>query len=193
MTSLLDGRARAGVGFAAPGHRCRASSAARPPARPVHSVHRHKEICMPEIARATPQAISDLTGTWTLVPRRTMTQFQTKATWVLNVNGTLRATEGSGAVDGNGQVTGRLVVDVNSIDTKNKSATPTLRGADIFKAQKHPTMVLDVQVMRLRLRRAPALHVMKVVRLPSRLPQTSHPIRRLLPGSRTIPPEPLKE
>jgi polyisoprenoid-binding protein YceI len=32
-----------------------------------------------EIARATPQAISDLTGTWTLDPRRTMIQFQTKA------------------------------------------------------------------------------------------------------------------
>ena len=96
MASLLDGRARAGAGFAAPDHRCRASSAARPPARPVHGVYRHKEICMPEIARATPQAISDLTGTWTLDPRRTMIQFQTKAMWVLNVNGTLRATEGSG-------------------------------------------------------------------------------------------------
>jgi polyisoprenoid-binding protein YceI len=75
---------------------------------------------MPEIARATPAAISDLTGTWALDPRRTTIQFQTKAMWVLNVNGTLRATEGSGAVDGNGQVTGRLVVDANSIDTKNK-------------------------------------------------------------------------
>lgn len=58
MTSLPDSRAPAGVGFAAPDHRCRGSSAARPSARPVHSVYRHKEICMPEIARATPQAIS---------------------------------------------------------------------------------------------------------------------------------------
>ena len=55
----------------------------------------------PEIARATPQAVSDLTGTCTLDPRRTMIQFQTKAMWVLNVNGTPRATDGSGAVDGN--------------------------------------------------------------------------------------------
>ena len=30
-----------------------------------------------------------------------MIQFQTKAMRVLNVNGTLRATEGSGALDGN--------------------------------------------------------------------------------------------
>jgi polyisoprenoid-binding protein YceI len=49
---------------------------------------------MPEIARATPAAISDLTGTWALDPRRTTIQFQTKAMWVLNVNDTLRATEG---------------------------------------------------------------------------------------------------
>jgi polyisoprenoid-binding protein YceI len=56
---------------------------------------------MPEIARAMPQAISDLAGTWTLDPRRTMIQFQTKAMRVLNVKGTLRATEGGGAVDGN--------------------------------------------------------------------------------------------
>ena len=88
---------------------------------------------MPEIARATPAAISDLTGTWALDPRRTTIQFQTKAMWVLNVNGTLRATEGSGAVDGNGQVTGRLVVDANSIGTKNKrrGRTPvTTRSGD---------------------------------------------------------------
>jgi polyisoprenoid-binding protein YceI len=104
---------------------------------------------MPEIARATPQAISDLTGTWTLDPRRTTIQFQTKAMWVLNVNGTLRATEGSGAVDGNGQVTGRLVVDANSIDTKNKRRDAHLRGADFFEVQKHPTMVFDVTGARL--------------------------------------------
>jgi hypothetical protein len=54
-----------------------------------------------------------------------MIQRQTKAMRVLNVNGTLRATEGSGAVDGNGQVTGRFAVDANSIDTKNKGAKPT--------------------------------------------------------------------
>ena len=77
---------------------------------------------MPEIARATPGAISDLTGTWALDPRRTTIQFQTKAMWVLNVNGTLRATEGSGAVDGNGQVTGRLVVDANSSARRTKGA-----------------------------------------------------------------------
>jgi len=57
---------------------------------------------MPEIADAVPQAIADLAGTWTLDPRRTTIRFRTKAMWVLNVTGTLRATEGDGAVDPNG-------------------------------------------------------------------------------------------
>jgi hypothetical protein len=39
-----------------------------------------------------------MTGAWTLDPRRTMTWFETNALWVLNLTGTLRATEGSGAV-----------------------------------------------------------------------------------------------
>ena len=55
---------------------------------------------------------------------REQSSYETKAIWVLNVNGTLSATEGSGAVDGNGQVTGRLVVDANSIDTKNTGPQP---------------------------------------------------------------------
>ncbi len=45
---------------------------------------------MPRLPRHT-SGLSDLTGTRTLDPRRTMIQFQTKAMWVLNVSGTLRA------------------------------------------------------------------------------------------------------
>ena len=62
MTSLPDGRAPAGVGFAAPDHRCRGSSAARPSARPVHSVYRHGDLH----AGGCPRHASghlDLTGT----------------------------------------------------------------------------------------------------------------------------------
>jgi polyisoprenoid-binding protein YceI len=49
--------------------------------------------------------------------------------WVLKVNGTLRATEGDGAVDDNGQVTGRIVVDTKSIATKSKTRDAHLRGS----------------------------------------------------------------
>ena len=58
---------------------------------------------MPEIVGAALQAIADLADTWTLDPRRTTIQFRTKAMWILNVTGTLRATEGNGAVDPNGR------------------------------------------------------------------------------------------
>jgi polyisoprenoid-binding protein YceI len=99
---------------------------------------------MPETPRAALQALSGLTGAWTLDPRRTTIQFHTKAMWVLNVSGTFRATEGSGAVDDNGHVTGRLVIDTHSIDTKNKRRDAHLRNADFFEVQEHPLMVFDV-------------------------------------------------
>jgi polyisoprenoid-binding protein YceI len=104
---------------------------------------------MPEHARSTPQAISELTGPWTLDPARSTVQFQTKAMWVLPVKGTLRVTEGSGTVASDGQVTGRLVVDADSIATKNKKRDEHLRSADFFEVQKYPTIVFDVSDVRL--------------------------------------------
>ena len=104
---------------------------------------------MPETSSPPPQAISDLTGTWILDPNRSTIEFQTKAMWILTVNGTLRVTEGSGTVDGDGRVTGRLVVDANSIDTKNKRRDVHLRTADFFEVQNYPIMVFDVTDARL--------------------------------------------
>jgi polyisoprenoid-binding protein YceI len=104
---------------------------------------------MPKIARPTPQAISDLAGTWTLDPRRTTIQFQTKAMWMLTVNGTLDATESRGTVDGDGRVTGRLVIDANSINTKNKRRDEHLRGADFFDVQRYPSMIFAATQARL--------------------------------------------
>ena len=99
---------------------------------------------MPEIASATPRAVSDLTGTWTLDPHRTTIQFQTRSMWIFKVDGTLRVTEGSGTVDGGGRVNGHLVIDSNSIDTKNKRRDTHLRGADFFEVQKYPSIGFDV-------------------------------------------------
>jgi len=104
---------------------------------------------MPEVTRGTPQAISDLTGSWTLDPRRTTIAFQTKAMWILTVDGTLRATEGDATVDGDARVAGRLVIDTKSIDTKNKRRDKHLRGADFFEVAKHPNIVFDVTGARL--------------------------------------------
>ena len=102
---------------------------------------------MPELS--TPRAISDLTGSWSLDPQRTTVHFTTKALWIMTVNGTLRVTEGSGSVDGDGRVTGRLVVDANSIDTKNKKRDEHLRTADFFDGQQYPSMVFEATGARL--------------------------------------------
>ncbi|MDQ0774215.1 polyisoprenoid-binding protein YceI [Streptomyces aurantiacus] len=104
---------------------------------------------MTENIRIEPEAPSDVTGSWTLDPRRTTVHIRTKALWVVKVDGTLRATEGSGLVDSNGQVTGRLVVDTNSIDTKNEKRDAHLRNADFFDVQKYPTFVFEVAGARL--------------------------------------------
>jgi polyisoprenoid-binding protein YceI len=104
---------------------------------------------MTENTKVAPGALADLTGAWALDPSRTTIRFQTKAMWVLKANGTLRASEGYGAVDDNGEVTGRMVIDTTSIDTKNKRRDAHLRNADFFDVQKYPTMVFDVTGARL--------------------------------------------
>lgn len=99
---------------------------------------------MPEMASATPRAISDLRGTWSLDPQRTTIHFTTKALWITTVNGTLRATDGSGIVDADGRVTGRIAIDAGSIDTKNKKRDEHLRNADFFDVPKYPSIIFDV-------------------------------------------------
>ena len=51
---------------------------------------------------------------------------------------------GSGTVDDNGRITGRLVVDTTSIDTKNKRRDAHLRDADFFDVEKYPAMIFEV-------------------------------------------------
>lgn len=117
--------------------------------RSTNSDYEQEEIQMPEMKSSTPQAISDLTGYWTLDPERTTIHFTTKALWITTVNGTLRATEGTGAVEADGSVNGRIVIDANSIDTKNKRRDEHLRNVDFFDVQKYPSMVFDVTGVRL--------------------------------------------
>ena len=99
---------------------------------------------MPDMSSATPQVLSDLAGSWNLDPQRTTIKFTTKALWITTVNGTLRATDGTGTVDADGRVTGRIAIDASSIDTRNKKRDEHLRNADFFEVEKYPTMVFDV-------------------------------------------------
>jgi polyisoprenoid-binding protein YceI len=93
------------------------------------------------------EVVSDLstyTGTWTLDPARTTIEFHTKAVWVLPVTGTARALEGSGTVAPDGTLTGSLVVDAASIDTKNTKRDAHLRTADFFDVANHPALTFAV-------------------------------------------------
>jgi polyisoprenoid-binding protein YceI len=99
---------------------------------------------MPQNTSGTPQALSELTGAWNLDPERTTIQFTTKALWITTVNGTLRATEGSGTVEADGGVSGRIVIDAASIDTNNKRRDQHLRTADFFDVTNYPTMTFDL-------------------------------------------------
>ncbi|HEY3843242.1 MAG TPA: YceI family protein [Acidimicrobiales bacterium] len=93
------------------------------------------------------QTVTDLpalAGTWTLDAARTSVVFLTKAMWVLNVRGTFKALEGSGTVGADGSVSGTLVIDAASVDTKQKKRDTHLRTADFFEVDAHPTITFAV-------------------------------------------------
>jgi polyisoprenoid-binding protein YceI len=90
-------------------------------------------------------SLSDAAGTWQLDQGATTVQIRTKAMWGLaKVKGTLKATEGTGTVSEDGAVTGRLVVDAASVDTKIKKRDDHLRGADFFEVEKFPSFTYEV-------------------------------------------------
>jgi polyisoprenoid-binding protein YceI len=99
----------------------------------------------------TTQANADLTslvGTWRLNPERTSVSFRTTAAWLIRVRGTLQATEGTADVDADGRVSGKIVIDAASIDTKIKKRDDHLRSADFFDVAKHPTITFRVTEVR---------------------------------------------
>ena len=91
-----------------------------------------------------PTTTQDLTGNWTLDAAATSVTFTTKAMWVLPVKATLQAKEGSGVVGADGSVTGTLVLDPTTIDTKMKKRDAHLLTADFFDVATYPTFVLNV-------------------------------------------------
>jgi polyisoprenoid-binding protein YceI len=79
-------------------------------------------------------------GTWRLDATATTIELRTKAMWGLaKVKGTFKALEGSGIVGEDGSLSGALVIDAKSIDTKNKKRDDHLRGSDFFEVEKYPT------------------------------------------------------
>ena len=93
------------------------------------------------------EAVTDLSafaGSWSLDPAHTAVAFVTKAVWVLNVRGAFKAIEGSGTVGADGSVSGSIVLDAASVDTKTKKRDDHLRTADFFEVDAHPTITFTV-------------------------------------------------
>lgn len=93
--------------------------------------------------------LDDFVGKWVLDPDRTSIVLHTKAMWVLPAKGTAKAIEGEGTVGADGALSGALVIDAASIDTKNKKRDAHLRTADFFEVEKFPTITFEVTSGRL--------------------------------------------
>jgi polyisoprenoid-binding protein YceI len=88
-----------------------------------------------------PASLAGATGNWQLDPVGTNIELRTKAMWGLaKVRGRFNALEGSGVVDEDGTLSGTIVFDAKSIDTKNKRRDTHLRGGDFFEVEKYPTL-----------------------------------------------------
>ena len=100
----------------------------------------------------TTQANADLAnfvGTWKLNPERTSVDFRTRAAWIIPVKGALQAIGGNALVDANGRVSGEIVIDPASVDTKTKKRDDHLRSADFFDIAHYPTITFTVTAVRL--------------------------------------------
>jgi polyisoprenoid-binding protein YceI len=94
--------------------------------------------------RQTNSDLSAFAGSWILDPDQTTIEFHTKAVYIIPVKGTAKATEGGGTVSADGGVTGTLVIDAASIDTKNKKRDEHLRSEDFFEVIKYPAITFTV-------------------------------------------------
>jgi polyisoprenoid-binding protein YceI len=92
--------------------------------------------------------LAGLVGTWKLNAERTSVGFRTRALWIIPAKGTLQAIRGSAQVGADGRVSGEIVLDPASVDTKTKKRDDHLRSADYFDIVHHPTITFTVTDVR---------------------------------------------
>jgi polyisoprenoid-binding protein YceI len=85
--------------------------------------------------------LSAYAGTWVLDAGQTSIVFHTKAMYVVPVKGSAKAADGRGTVTADGHLSGNLVVDAASLDTKNRKRDEHLRSADFFEVEKYPSII----------------------------------------------------
>lgn len=76
-----------------------------------------------------------LAGTWVLAPDRTTVAFQSTSMWgLVKVSGRFTQVRGEGKVDPSGDISGRLEIDVASVDTGKTKRDTHLKSTDFFDA-----------------------------------------------------------
>jgi polyisoprenoid-binding protein YceI len=78
-------------------------------------------------------------GAWKLNTERTPVSFRTRAAWIIRAKGTLQAIRGYALVGADGRVSGEIVIDPASVDTKIKKRDDHLRSADFFDVAHYPS------------------------------------------------------
>lgn len=84
-------------------------------------------------------------GGWALDPAGSTVEFTGKAFFgMAAVRGKFETVSGSGTVGQDGSVSGEIVIDAASLNTKNSQRDTHLRSADFFNVDKHPTVTVTV-------------------------------------------------
>jgi polyisoprenoid-binding protein YceI len=84
-------------------------------------------------------------GDWVLDPAGSSVEFSSKSFWgAVPVRGKFGTFSGAGTVGADGAVSGQLVIDAASLDTKNKQRDKHLRSADFFNVEQHPKITVTV-------------------------------------------------
>jgi len=96
-------------------------------------------------ALQTQLASGALAGSWTLDPGRSTVTLRSKSMWGLApVKGGFGEVSGRGAVSQAGEVTGRIEIASNSINTHLAKRDTHLRSADFFLSDKYPVITFDL-------------------------------------------------
>jgi polyisoprenoid-binding protein YceI len=84
-------------------------------------------------------------GAWVLDPAGSSVEFAGKSFWgMVPVRGTFGTVSGTGTVGEDGSVSGQLVIEAASLNTKNKQRDKHLRSADFFNVEKYPAITVTV-------------------------------------------------
>jgi polyisoprenoid-binding protein YceI len=84
-------------------------------------------------------------GHWVLDPAGSRVAFHVKHFWgLITVHGNFDQLSGEADIGADGAITGHLIMDTTSVNTKNPKRDQHLRSADFFNAEMHPRMTLAI-------------------------------------------------